>query len=495
MVKCLVLAALVATSCGYQASFSDCQVRCMTSCPDGLTCSAEGYCRLPGASASCGEVIGDAGTGDAAAGARSEVLRIPATPERDLDLLFVVDDSATMEDKQADLATAIPAFLAELATLDGGLPNLHIGVVSSDMGTKGSAVGTPGRAIGTLGNGGCAGVGKGGALLPGGALISGVYLQDIEVDGNRERNYNGALATAVGQMLALGSQGCGFEQHLAAMRQALSPSTTVNAGFLRASASLAVIVVADEDDCSILDPVVLGPEGTALGPLQSFRCFEFGVVCDPDEPRALGVKTGCRPRVSSPTIEDIAPFRAFLAGLKPDPRDVLLGVIAGAPTPVAVELRALSPSSTLVPAVARTCDYTTAAGPAVADPSIRFDALVRSFSGRALFESICEADLAPPLTRMAQATKTLLAGDACLEQPIADRSQMPGIQADCIVEDLVGTTSGGVIAACGAGATPCWELVEDAARCSAVDQHLKLVVTRTAAPPADARTVARCLTR
>jgi hypothetical protein len=485
------LVALAATGCGYQASFADCQVRCTTSCPDGLVCSG-GYCRPPGAVPSCDDVIGDAGPGDADPGGRAEVLRIRATPDRDLDLLFVVDDSATMSEKQVVVSAAIPAFLAELETLDGGLPNLHIGVVSSDMGTQGSAVATPGPAIGTIGNGGCAGNGKGGALLAGGALTSGVFLQDIDVAGTRERNYDGTLATAVGRMIAIGDQGCGFEQHLAAMRQALSPSTTANVGFLRARASLAVIVFADEDDCSVLDPAVLASDISVLGPQQSFRCFEYGVVCDPDNPRNVGAKNRCRPRASSPSIEDVAPFRSFLAGLKADPHDVLLGVVAGPLTSVAVELRAPTGNPIRIPAVAHSCAYTTAEGPADADPSIRFDALVQSFPGHARFESICQADLAPELTRMAQATK-LLVGDACLERPIADRSDTPGVQADCIVEDVVGTTRS-TIAACGSSATPCWELVEDAARCSAVDQHLKLVVTRTAAPPADARTVVRCVT-
>jgi hypothetical protein len=95
-----VLAVLATAGCGYQASFADCQVRCTTSCPDDLVCSAEGYCRPPGAVPSCDAVIGDAGLGDAspgdaAPGGRVEVLQIRATPDRDLDLLFVVDDSTS----------------------------------------------------------------------------------------------------------------------------------------------------------------------------------------------------------------------------------------------------------------------------------------------------------------------------------------------------------------------------------------------------------------
>jgi hypothetical protein len=43
------------------------------------------------------------------------------------------------------------------------------------------------------------------------------------------------------------------------------------------------VIIADEDDCSVRDPALLGPDSQQLGPLQSFRCTQFGVVCDPDD--------------------------------------------------------------------------------------------------------------------------------------------------------------------------------------------------------------------
>ncbi len=53
---------------------------------------------------------------------------------RDVDILFVIDNSGSMGEEQTALATKLPDFINVLAALPGGLPNVHIGVVSSNMG-------------------------------------------------------------------------------------------------------------------------------------------------------------------------------------------------------------------------------------------------------------------------------------------------------------------------------------------------------------------------
>src|SRR5688572_6560767 len=85
---------------------------------------------------------------------RVQVVSVPVTPNRDLDLLFVVDDSASMADKQNNLAINLPNFINVLSTLEGGLPNVHMGVVTTDMGTKGTQVAAAGPGVGTVGQGG-----------------------------------------------------------------------------------------------------------------------------------------------------------------------------------------------------------------------------------------------------------------------------------------------------------------------------------------------------
>src|SRR5262245_35897653 len=81
---------------------------------------------------------------------RVEAKDIPSPPNRNVDILFLIDDSPSMRDKQENLATNFPHFIDVLDSIQGGRPSLHIGVATSDMGSKGAdGVTSPG--IGTLG--------------------------------------------------------------------------------------------------------------------------------------------------------------------------------------------------------------------------------------------------------------------------------------------------------------------------------------------------------
>src|SRR5688572_20301960 len=67
-------------------------------------------------------------------GCRRLAGEFPTRPTRDVDVLFVVDDSSGMDDAQLYLAAAFAEWSAVLGAFPGGLPNLHLGVVSSDLG-------------------------------------------------------------------------------------------------------------------------------------------------------------------------------------------------------------------------------------------------------------------------------------------------------------------------------------------------------------------------
>ena len=194
-----------------------------------------------------------------------ETKDLPSNPEKDADILFLIDNSGSMEAEQLSLQANFPKFMEVLQTLEGGAPNMHIGVATSDMGQKaGDGTGT---------GFGCEGSGDDG-LLRTAPAISGNFIIDEESGGGRNVNYTGTLGDAFSAIAAVGIAGCGIEQHLASMQRALE--NPGNAGFLRPEAKLAVIVIADEDDCSLAHHALFETSDTTE---INFRCTSSGVVC------------------------------------------------------------------------------------------------------------------------------------------------------------------------------------------------------------------------
>lgn len=222
---------------------------------------------------------------------------LPAIPTQEVDILFVVDDSLSMEQEQASLRANFGKFMDVLATIEGGLPDVHIGVTTPNLGQRAA------DGVGTAQWGpGCANTGDDGELrtAPG---IDGRYIVDVEGGGGtRTRNYDGTLSEAFAALADVGTGGCGIEQHLGAAKRALE--NPVNAGFLRDTAKLAVIFIADEDDCSLERKALF--EGSTDGTEVNFRCTREGIECDGDPNLDVpGVRTNCRSRKSSAYLADV----------------------------------------------------------------------------------------------------------------------------------------------------------------------------------------------
>jgi hypothetical protein len=432
-------------------------------------------------------------------GQLQEITALKAIPNRELDLLFVIDDSPSMLGKQRLLAQSFPRMIEVLERVDGGLPDLHLGVITSDMGTLGSGSPTPALPVGQLGNGGCAGSGDDGVLQVGTAALSQRFLSDVAGEGGaRVRNYSGELRDVFSQMAQVGQGGCGFEQHLASLRRALVQPA--NAGFLREDANLAIVVIADEDDCSVLDPAFFGPESPELGPLNSFRCTQFGVVCDPDD-LSPGPKTGCVPRASSWLVEDVQPFVDAVLAAKPDPRTVMVAAVVGNPEPFALELRAPPGGGTPLTQLAHSCAFTSPDGSEVADPAVRLAAFIGELPGRAQLTTLCGGDLSPPLAAIG-ATARKLVGDPCLNAEglaslIYDTSPDPGLQPACEVLDIRDSAPNRPqeLPSCESEAADCFEIVADAAACPTTPDNLRVRVRRATAVSDDTWTHVRCQVR
>ena len=426
---------------------------------------------------------------------RVEAKDIPVTVNRNVDILFVIDDSPSMADKQQNLATNFPNFINVLNTIQGGLPDVHIGVVTSDVGTKATQDAAPGPALGAT----CSGTGKNGNLqISGAPLAAGsTYISDIKVsDTMRTKNYTGDLATVFGQMAKVGANGCGFEQHLEGMRRALN-NNPANAGFLRADAFLAIIFIADEDDCTISKTAILGPPSAALGSQQSFRCTRFGVTCDQggattDAMNQVGTKGQCHPNESSQYLEKVQTYVDFVKGLKTDPTKVIVAGIMGPVEPFQVELRTPQGAPQPEQALGRSCSYQGANGTEVADPPIRLKYFLDQFPNRSTFTTICQQNLADGLTLIAQLLKTVL-GDPCIEGDLKE-------PFECSVSDVqnVGkpNQSEKIIPACDAMASvkPCWRIDTDATNCTTTTHHRTLKIERTETPPPETHVIANCVT-
>ena len=395
-----------------------------------------------------------------------------------LDVLFVIDDSGSMQDEQVALASAFPALLERLEA--AGRPSLHLGVVTPDLGTapfnlsncdddRGILQGTP---LSTT----CTGP------------TPEPYLRD-EPDGagGRVTNYTGTLAESLSCIAQRGIQGCGFEQHLGAIERAISTATTENAGFVRDDAKLAVVILADEDDCSVSDPAMFdtGQNGddTELGYLSSFRCTEFGVTCAEGAiARGPGVYTACESRDDSPYLPHPREYAAALIDRK-GPGSVFAAAIVAPGDGFEVEA---SPNEN-IPGwqVADVCG----APSSNAIPAIRFQDFLDELPGRAARYSICGTDYTDEMAELGERLASISGGPICLGGSIPE----PGT---CRVHDVTGFDTGAEsrteIPACDGSNAPCFELAPRQSTCPRSDHHLLLEVDRTATPPAGTVLVVEC---
>lgn len=375
------------------------------------------------------------------------VAQVPQRDTRDVDLLFVIDDSGSMQDVQELLRAQFSALMAKLRTVRGGLPSVHIGVTSTDIGAgaNGSGLGCPPPGDeGKLLVGSCAnpqgapylvdaeptGCTVDKQLDPNGKLLAcgandctqaqctepGTTLVVDAMGCPRCRNYEGqSLEDVFSCMADLGISGCGFEQPLEAMRKALEPENTANAGFLRDDVLLSVVIISDEDDCSASTPQLFDGTQTDLGsPLgpYSFRCFEFGVTCDVNG-RGQGVRHGCVPREDQGALlYPISRYVDFLHALRP-PEQLVVAAIAG-PTNGGEVTVGLDPQGYLSP----TFSCSTPTGGAV--PAVRLEAFVNALHADVdmdwAFSSVCNPSYSEALEGVANEIAVLL--DSCPPGPL-----------------------------------------------------------------------------
>ena len=130
----------------------------------------------------------------------------------------------------------------------------------------------------------------------------------------------------------------------------------------------------------------------------------------------------------------------------------------------------------------------------LADPPVRLQQFANAYPNRNTFTSICQQDLSGGPRQIAQRVSQSL-GDTCIAQAYGDSdATMPGLQPDCVVEDVVGTTAMSIPACETTPQALCWSIAVDSINCFAGDHH-RLDVHRTAVPAADTVTRMRCVLR
>ena len=272
---------------------------------------------------------------------------VPRTTAEDVDLLLLVDNSNSMSEEQANLVALLPALVDTLATGDRDgdgtrdftpVRSLHVGVVTSDLGA-GPNTGVPTCTRG-LGEDGILRARSRIAAPPCMASYpSGVF------EFARATDDAAAFASTIGCVANVGTGGCGFEQQLEASLKALTPSVAqpwtrdgyapprfvsadgvpdsttghadgANAGFVRSDSVLAILLLTDEEDCSVRDYglFVTGDPRFMSVPL-NLRCHTFG------EP-SMGI------------VHPVSRYVDGLIGLRRDPSLLVLSAIVGIPPTV-----------------------------------------------------------------------------------------------------------------------------------------------------------------
>jgi len=368
----------------------------------GGATGAAGAAGTTGAAGAAGSgSAGTSGTGGSMAfgGANGAAGAAGSPPlKRAVDMLFMIDDSSSMTPLQEKLVQGFPTIISALEALPGGMPSLHVGIVSSSMGAGRDAniTGCP-----PGGDQGIFHVKPLGTTCSQASLAAGQnFLID---DGAGNANFTGTLSDMFSCIAPLGAHGCGFEHQLESVLRALGADGAVapaqNTGFLRRDALLHVILLTNEDDCSAPPDSDLFDSTSMLvsdplGPLQSFRCNEFGHLCGGTPPP----RTPANPPVdlsgTCVSAEDgrlirVADVVTALKVLKEDPSRVLVSVISGPPSPYIVNV---APSQvkgdpSMWPYVQHSC---MASDGTYADPAVRLQQLVSAFGARGLFAGICD---------------------------------------------------------------------------------------------------------
>lgn len=317
----------------------------------------------------------------------------------DLDVLFVVENAGSIVEEQASLVEQLPRVVRALATGDfdaDGSPeaeaftSVHYGVVSTDMGTGGNDL--PSCLEPTFGDDGVL-RDRGNTALAG---CMTTYPSFLTFEPDDDVVTFGRSLQCVAQ---LGTGGCAFEQPLEAALKAVTPSTSpitffgetaghadgLNLGFVRPDSLLAIVILAEENDCSVLDPDLLDPASTVYGGDIALRCFTYPAALRPIDRYVDGLLA----------LRPAAPDRLAFAVIGGVPTDLVGSSYDAMLADARMEER-LDPS--MPTRLSPSCNVP---GRGTAEPPRRLVLVAKGLEERGaktIAESMCQADFTDPVT-------------------------------------------------------------------------------------------------
>jgi hypothetical protein len=202
--------------------------------------------------AACGPQSRDGAPGDDMPGPDAPVAPPPIDPGpgcEAIDVMFVIDNSGSMEQEQTNLVANFPQFVTVLET--SGL-NYRIGVTTTGRDYNWTMSAPIGGGLPMSQNGG-----DNGKLLKKGPMTKRwIDKGDPDVSGT------------FSELANVGTNGPGMEMPLGALRDALEDRMAdgTNTGFHRPDALLALVILTDEEDCSHEQSVTLGFGENLCGP-------------------------------------------------------------------------------------------------------------------------------------------------------------------------------------------------------------------------------------
>lgn len=437
---------------------------------------------------------------------------VTIVPMRHLDLLFMIDNSGSMEPKQEKMKLQFPKLIDALRDRnDGSLPDLRIAILDSNLGAGASDSTDQ-----------CPAFGDKGLFQMRNAQACGANenARWLEFTNGKPVNFTGQVNEVFGCLAKnVGVAGCGYEHQLQSVQWAFWLKDNASQwDFLRPEAYLGIVILTDEDDCS-------APPGSRMFNKRvpadgtSLRCATRGHQCDGaqltfpasgavsvpyascraridetcDESKANTTdETSCNPLTNIATLVDYV--KKLKGGDENADEKILVAGIYGTPSasdtaaPMYKIDLAQDPTYPADPSKkvwdywpicydpnylpANVGDYVAAQHGATG--GLRIDAFLNAFPAKnRRAYSICESDFGPAMQGIGDALANLM-GDLCVPFKLMDTSDKPGLQADCRVAykipretkddngqwTQVWDEDSGSLPRCDASRTPdCWEVI------------------------------------